>query len=379
MNAGNRPQILSLPERLGGHPSYNGRGVTLAFVDLAFYAHPDLTLPTSRVRAFADVTRDEPRARDFFTPHDMAFHGTMGACCAAGNGYLSGGRYRGLASESGLVLIKIGDEDGAVQGSMIANALRFVEEHPELEVRIVNVSLGVDAEDAAAPEIVKRIESLHRNGIAVVVAAGNKPGAPLGLPASVDVAFSVGGLDDGNTVDVGDDRTWPSSYGVTKSGARKPELLAPASLLPAPMIPGTSVAREAPLLFHLLSAYEEQHTELLFRKAKSGAAAVEPDARSLALVMNALVERMRYRKYIATDYQHVDGTSFAAPIAASVMAQMLEANPSLGPDDLKRGLTATAEPLDGVPREVQGAGVIRARAAVDWARALNTRGAAQRR
>ncbi|MBL8739674.1 MAG: S8 family serine peptidase, partial [Myxococcales bacterium] len=63
------------------------------------------------------------------------------------------------------------------------------------------------------------------------------------------------------------------------------------------------------------------------------------------------------------------GTSFAAPIAASVAAQMLQIAPKLTPDDLRRGLCETAEKLEGVPVEVQGAGVLRPRAAVDWARA----------
>ena len=70
------------------------------------------------------------------------------------------------------------------------------------------------------------------------------------------------------------------------------------------------------------------------------------------------------QKYIARDYQHVDGTSFAAPIVASIAAQMLEANPKLSPKDVRAGLLQTARKLDGVSPEIQGAGLVDASAAV---------------
>ena len=46
---------------------------------------------------------------------------------------------------------------------------------------------------------------------------------------------------------------------------------------------------------------------------------------------------------------------------------MLEANPALTPADLREGLAATAVPLVNVDRAQQGAGVVRARRAVEWA------------
>jgi len=52
---------------------------------------------------------------------------------------------------------------------------------------------------------------------------------------------------------------------------------------------------------------------------------------------------------------------------ASVAAQMLEASPSLTPELLREGLIATASQLPGVPPEVQGAGLLRPRRAVEWA------------
>ena len=88
---------------------------------------------------------------------------------------------------------------------------------------------------------------------------------------------------------------------------------------------------------------------------------------SVQSLIDAIAARINRSKYISPDYQHVDGTSFASPIIASVAAQMLEANPLLTPADLRLGLTSTAVPLAGVEPARQGAGMVRARRAVEWA------------
>ena len=87
----------------------------------------------------------------------------------------------------------------------------------------------------------------------------------------------------------------------------------------------------------------------------------------MATLIEAIGARISRCKYISPDYQHVDGTSFASPIVASVAAQMLEANPALTPDLIREGLTATASPIEGVAREMQGAGVLQPLRAVEWA------------
>jgi hypothetical protein len=48
---------------------------------------------------------------------------------------------------------------------------------------------------------------------------------------------------------------------------------------------------------------------------------------------------------------------------------MLEVAPKLTPADIKRGLCETAEKLPDVAAEMQGAGILKPRDAVDWARA----------
>jgi len=352
-----RPQVQSLVARFSIGDTYAGRGVVLAVVDSGFFPHPDLLQPRKRIRAYADVTRDVPNERDLLARRPSSWHGTMTACCAVGSGYLSGGRYRSLAYESDVVLIKAADDEGRIRGKALAAALRFPLQHPDLGIRILSVSVSVDDDDPEARDVERAVEELTEAGIIVIAAAGNTPGTPPPPPGSAAHAITVGGMDDHNNSNRSDDVPWPSSFGKNRDGIAKPDLLAPAILVPAPMVPGTLQAREAHALYDLLTVLEEVRLDPPSDDA----------GRASAMgLLDAVEARIHLQKYIAPDYQHVDGTSFAAPVVASVVAQMLEANPRLTLAQVREALVSTARPLHGVPGEQQGAGVVDPAAAVAW-------------
>jgi serine protease AprX len=356
-----RPQVLSIPERLDAELEPTGRGVVMALVDSGFFPHPDLMRPERRIVAYVDAARDEPVPDDFLTPRPGTWHGTMTACAAAGNGYLSAGRYRGLASDARVVLIKCTDEAGALRARHVAHAIRFPLRHPEAGVRILNVSVGIDNDDPGIKDLLLAVREVTRAGVAVFAAAGNREGVAPEAPASAPEAITVGGWDDGNTRDPGDDTRFPGSY-----GGGKPDLLAPAVWLPAPMLPGTLEAREAAAMFHLVSVLEEHLERADFMAPGRGLSG--RDRTSIEATLAAATARIQHQKFISPDYQHVEGTSFAAPITASVAAQMLEVAPRLTPAQIREGLLSTARPVEGVAAEVQGAGVLQPAAAVRWAR-----------
>jgi serine protease AprX len=77
-----------------------------------------------------------------------------------------------------------------------------------------------------------------------------------------------------------------------------------------------------------------------------------------------LEARIHAHKIVDAQHQYVDGTSVAAPIVTSVIAQMLEANPRLTPQQIRAILTRTARQIKGAPVEQQGAGILNASAAV---------------
>src|SRR4051812_43725598 len=319
-----------------------------------------------RIKSYADAAREIPVGNEFFTSHPWTWHGTMTACCAAGNGYVSGGRYRGLASEADVVLIKASIDDGRILGKHVAHAIRFPLRFPHLGIRILNVSLGVRRTDPDYADVEVGVREVVEKGIAVFCAVGNEAGAVPGAPGSAAEAITAGGADDKNTIDDHEGtHHWPSSYGSPHPGVHKPDLLAPAIWVPAPMLPGTLVAREAAPLFQLLSVLEEASSAYGFSETRQTATADE--RASVAGLIDAVAARIGRCKYLSPDYQHVDGPSFASPTPAAVAAQMLEATPALKPEDIRRGLPSTAVPLPRVSREMQGAGVLRPRLAVEWA------------
>ena len=149
----------------------------------------------------------------------------MTACCAAGTGWVSGGRYRGLASESEVVLVKASIDDGRILGKHVAHALRFPLRFPHLGIRILNVSLGVRADDPDVADVEAAVRELVAAGIAVFAAAGNTPGARPLCPRLLRPRPSpAGGADDKNAGDdtlSGHQTHWPSSHGSPHPGVQK--------------------------------------------------------------------------------------------------------------------------------------------------------------
>jgi serine protease AprX len=367
-------RILPVAERVGVDERYAGRGVTIAFLDAGFYAHPDLMTPRPRIRAYFNVLARESGVEHLLEPHPSAWHGMMTSVVCAGNGALSGGRYRGLAHESDLVLVKVGSlsrvrHDDIALGIewVLANAARH-------DVRVLNISCGGDYEATYLTDHLSRMaEAAVRAGIVVVCAAGNaghEPGHPVVPPASVPAVITVGGLNDEGNPRLGRFSPYHSSYGPTIDGLQKPELIAPAIWLAAPILPNTPTAAEATLL-HALDAADDHELQDI-AKAHPGISRALDEAvgREPYLIRQIIAAQLHDQKVIDGHYKHVDGTSFAAPIVSSIVAKMLEANPKLAPHEIKRILIDTAQRLPHVPIERQGWGVVQAAAAVQKAASL---------
>lgn len=116
---------------LSGNDGLTGKGVLVAVIDSGIdYFHEDFRDAGGRTRilklwdqdrdqifteedinrALAAASREE--ARRFVNSFDASGHGTAVAAIAAGNGRASGGRYRGVAYESGILAVKLGAPRG---------------------------------------------------------------------------------------------------------------------------------------------------------------------------------------------------------------------------------------------------------------------------
>ena len=162
---------------------------------------------------------------------------------------------------------------------------------------------------------------------------------------------------------------YPSNYGHGANDQPKPELVAPARWLAAPILPGTFVSNEARLIWqadNTVSRMLKMDSDRTLRYKGRAPSSLEE-------VYRKIRRRMVRQKYIHPHYQHVDGTSMAAPVVSAIVAQMLEANPNLSPAQVRSILTGTATPLDFSPFEKRGAGLVNAARALGAAqRAANT-------
>jgi serine protease AprX len=362
-----RDEILPIAQRLAVDPRYGGRGVTAAFLDSGFFAHPDLTQPRMRIRRYFDLIHDKYGVELIQRPDASMWHGMMTSTVAGGNGFLSEGKFRSLAPEMDLVLVKVGHLS-RVRHDDITRGIRWVIAHrEELGIRILNISCGGDYEASYLTDpLCQAAEDAVRAGITVVCAVGNAAHGRHRViaPASTPAVITVGGLDDRGDPRQGRMGTYWSCFGPTVDGLQKPEIMAPAIWVVAPLLPSTPTAQEAELLT-LLDATADEALAAVLRKHPG----VIPELDAVKddepyLVRQLITARLRDQKVISGAYKHVDGTSFAAPIVTSIVAQMLEANPKLSPSDIKRILIDTARRLPAIAVERQGWGVVHPAAAI---------------
>ena len=330
---------LPTPLRMHADARFTGRGVTICFIDSGFYPHPDLTRPRNRIRAWVNAGEEELDVREFSAeeePHwpdwdccaPLQWHGLMTSCVGVGNGFLSNGLYRGLASDADAVLVRIRDAEDRLTEESITRALDWVASNAErLGIRVVNISVGGNVREEPGPnELDSAVDRLVGAGIVVVAASGNSGQRILAPPATSPSALTVGGIDDKNDFDHHTLELWNSNYGLGGGGVLKPELVAPSLWVVAPLLCGSEDSRVATELFQAESL---NHHEI------------------------------RRQGLVTPHYKHVEGTSFAAPLCAAAVACLLEAAPQTRPYQVREMLLRTAERVEGASSERQGAGVLR--------------------
>jgi serine protease AprX len=351
------PAALALPT----HPDYAGRGVTIAVLDAAFTAHPDLTEPSNRILGYYDAT-EQHEPLDANRAELQHWHGTMTSVVTAGNGHLSNGFFRSLAPEARVVLIKTWGEKGLREEYVLRGLRWLLKNREKYQVKVLTMSVRSNEAILSAyeDEADRLAEELVRQGVSVVCAAGNdycvsRP------PANAPSVITVGGLSlEGRQLIPYD----ASCFGETVDGLMKPELVALAGQVAAPLVLNTETARQAAALTSLAEAAPHQAAGLAAELWEQAGLEADPDDLEPGEILEMAAEALRERSFLSPFYKSVDGTSFAAPMVAGVVAQMLEANPSLHPRQIKQILMQTADVVEGIERERQGFGLINPRRAV---------------
>jgi serine protease AprX len=157
---------------------FTGKGIGVAVIDSGINDnHPDLwnsAQTASRVLYHQDFT-GTATTNGSGGNHDLYGHGTHVAGIIGGNGYMSGGRYAGVAPEVNLIDLRALDANGSGSDSTVIAAIQqAIALKNTYNIRVINLSLGRGIPVSYTQDpLCQAVEAAWKSGIVVVVAAGN--------------------------------------------------------------------------------------------------------------------------------------------------------------------------------------------------------------
>jgi len=286
---------------------YDGSGIDVALIDSGVVPVQGLSAPTKVVNG-PDLSFESQSST--YRHLDTFGHGTHMAGIIAGNDGTSTG-FKGVAPGARLVNVKVATRDGAADISQVIAAIDWVVQHRNdgMNVRVLSLSFGTDGiQNPMIDPLAHAVESAWRNGVVVVVAGGNDGDVLPSLtnPAHDPRVIAVGAVDINGTVSALDDRVAPfSSRG---SVSRFVDVVAPGVSIASLRDPGSTIDSAHP------------------------------------------------GSVVATRFFRGSGTSQATAVTAGAVALLLDARPTLTPDQVKALLRTSATPLLKDTARAQGAG-----------------------
>ena len=305
-----------------------GQNVGVALIDTG-------VAPVAGLNAENQVINGPDLSFDSQTPAltylDEYGHGTSMAGIIAGRDSSKStkkGRYTGntsdfigVAPDSHIVNIKVGDEQGVVDVSQILAAIDGVVQYQNaggVNIRVINLSFGTtSAQSYLLDPLAFAAEVAWKSGIVVVAAAGNNGTGSVGLndPAYDPYLIAVGAADTQGSLNTANHTV--ASFSSNGDGVRNPDLVAPGVHIESLRDPGSNI--------------------------------------DLQYGSTATVGG---RFFLGS------GTSQAAAVVSGAAALLLSQHPDWSPDDVKYALTSTATPLSNQPASAQGSGEVNVGAAV---------------
>ncbi|MFG3527006.1 S8 family serine peptidase [Streptomyces sp. NPDC047917] len=192
---------------------YDGKGTKVAVLDTGVDAeHPDLVNRVAASKNFTD-SRDTD---------DRVGHGTHTASTVGGSGAASGGRKKGVAPGTSLLIGKVLDDGGSGQTSWIIAGMQWAVDQ---QADVVSMSLGNPAIGDCNDPMAQATQQLSQNSRTLfVVAAGNAGPAieTVSSPGCVPGVLTVGAVDRDDTT-----AQFSSRGPVAVTHTLKPEIAAP--------------------------------------------------------------------------------------------------------------------------------------------------------
>jgi serine protease AprX len=315
-----------------------GQGVTVALLDSGISLVPTLSAP-GKVTYGPDLSIEGngPLAHE-----DTFGHGTHLAGIIAGRGANNPAAdlpsapasvQLGVAPDADLLSLKLATTDGSTDVSEVIAALDWVTQHQTApngsRVRVVNLSFGTDSiQPYQLDPLAAAAENAWRHGLVVVVSGGNggQAAGRLTNPAIDPYLVAVGAADSRGKVDGWkSDKTQPASFNSVGTAQRHVDLLAPGTSLVSMRDPG--------------SYADTQHPQ--------GRVAGDPSGQLF----------------------RGSGTSQAAAVVSGAAALLIQAYPTLTPDQVKAALITSADDISG-SAIATGAGMLNIDQALDAAKDL---------
>ena len=306
---------------------YTGQGVTVAVVDSGLFFDPHVVQNLGLVVGDmfigqADFTGDggcpnnvgAQYAGYCFTDHTQSYdphgHGTHVAGTIWNNFTdQATGAYLGVAPDANILSVRVLGDNGFGTYADVIEGIQYVVANKDTHnIRVMNLSLSAYATVPYFVDPLNRaVEQAWASGIVVAAAAGNEGASSetITVPGNDPYVITIGAVDGQRTPGYWHDDLLPdwSSTGVTLDGFVKPDVLAPGANIISFMMNNPDAPSQAAQLV-------QDH----------------PD-----YAANSILFRM-------------NGTSMATAVTSGVVALMLEADPTLTPDQVKYRLSVSARP-----------------------------------
>jgi serine protease AprX len=277
-----------------------GRGVTVAFLDTGLWPNTPLAKNTAGQGTFLAGYDAIINKLGTGAVNDSNGHGTHIVSIAANSATDTNGKYIGVAPDAAKVVVEAFDLNGRGTYADVIRGLDWIlANRATYNIRVLNLSFGATAQSNYWNDPVnKAVMKLWQAGVVVVASAGNwGPYAQsITVPGNTPYVITVGAMTDNYTpTNTADDRLASfSGTGPTYEGFVKPEIVAPGGHLSGIMNKTGVIAK----------AHPEFHDN--------------------------------------DKYFMMSGTSQAAAAVSGVVALMLQAQPSLTPDQVKCRLMSSA-------------------------------------
>ena len=292
---------------------YTGAAIGIAVIDSGINNNYDFFTATTdtgfvRVRYHEDFSGTANYMGNPLVADNYG-HGTHVAGIIAGDGYMSGGAYKGVAPGAYLIDLRALDQNGiGTDSSVIAAIQEAIALKSSQNIKIINLSLGRGISESYANDpLCQAVESAWKAGIVVVVAAGNygrisvngsNGYGTVAAPGNDPFVITVGAMKSMDTLTRTDDQiaSYSSKGPTTYDHIVKPDIVAPGNEV---VSIGANGTLKSLYPGNILSGY-------------SG------------------------------NYFSLSGTSMATPAVTGAVALLLQQTPNLTPDQIKARLMKTA-------------------------------------